>query len=470
MSQQLYRSLISLASLLLLVLLFTSSAVAQVTTGSVRGVVTDPNSAVVANAKVTITKRSTNVSTTTQTTSSGQCEFTNLPVRNDYQLDIDAPNFNTTTLTDVKVQLNQATDLSTQLPIGAVGETVTVTSGGTELVDTTTSNLSKAFTSRQVVELAQTSVGTSGVNNLALIAPNVSSSGGVGVGMGGSVGGQRTRNNNFMVDGVDNNDKAVTGPQGYISPEEVAEFSLLQNQFSAEFARSNGGQFITVTKSGSNDFHGTFYGFTRNRYLNALDNLQKVAGVTRDKADGDLFMPRSDLFRGGYNLGGPVFFPRFGEGGPGLWKLRDKLFFFTSYERLQSGSAAGSAGIISPTAEGFQIINSTPGLSATNLGVFNTFMPVAPQADAQDASCKGANCIRVGGRVIPLGNVNIVAPNCTKQNHAVINLDYNQSKDTQHHFRFTMTNGSDIDNAANLPAFFALVPSKQRLFSYTLLA
>src|SRR5215510_12224658 len=353
MSQQLYRSLISLASLLLLVLLFTSSAVAQVTTGSVRGVVTDPNAAVVPNAKVTITKKSTNVSTTTMTTSSGQFEFTNLPVGNDYQLDIEAPNFKTTTLTDVKVQLNQATDLSTQLAIGAVGETVTVTSGGTELVDTTTSNLSESFSSRQVVELAQTSFGTSGVNNLALIAPNVSSSGGVGVGMGGSVGGQRTRNNNFMIDGVDNNDKSVTGPQSYISPEEVAEFSLLQNQFSAEFARSNGGQFITVTKSGTNDFHGTFYGFTRNRYLNALDNLQKVAGVTRNKADGDLFMPRSDYFRGGYNLGGPVFFPRFGEGGPTHWNMKDKLFFFFSYERLQTGSAIPPGGLASLTSAGF---------------------------------------------------------------------------------------------------------------------
>jgi hypothetical protein len=448
---------------------FAIAAFAQVTTGSVRGVVTDPNSAVVPNAKVTITKRSTNVSTTTMTTSSGQFEFTNLPVGADYRLDIEAPNFKTTTLTDVKVQLNQATDLSTQLAIGAVGETVTVTSGGTELVDTTTSNLSEGFSSRQVVELAQTSFGTSGVNNLALVAPNVSSSGGVGVGMGGSVGGQRTRNNNFVVDGVDNNDKTVTGPQSYISPEEVAEFSLLQNQFSAEFARSNGGQFITVTKSGSNQFHGTFYGFTRNRYLNALDNLQKTAGVTRDKSDGDLFMPRSDFFRGGYNLGGPVFFPRFGEGGPSLWKLRDRLFFFTSYERLQNGGAAGTAGIISPTAAGFQIINSLPGLSNTNRVVLNTYMPVAPQADAQAANCSGPDCIRVGGVVIPLGFVNINSPQFFKQNHAVINLDYNQSNDTQHHFRFTMTNGTDIDNTANLPVFFATVPSKQRLFSYTLL-
>jgi hypothetical protein len=167
--------------------------------------------------------------------------------------------------------------LPVQLAPGAVSETVTVTAGGSELVDTTTTNLSKAFSSRQVVELAQTTAGpagsAAGVNNLALLSPGVTSSGGVGVGVGGSVGGQRPRDNNFILDGVDNNDKAVTGPQSYISPEEVAEFTLLTNQFSAEFARSNGGNFITVTKSGTNNFHGTAYTFFRNRYLNALDTI-----------------------------------------------------------------------------------------------------------------------------------------------------------------------------------------------------
>ena len=292
------------------------SSQAQVTTGGVRGVITDPNGAAVTNAKVTITKRSTQTSNTTQTSGSGQFEFNNLLVGEDYEVNVEAAGFKVLTLSDVKVRLNQITDLSAELTIGTIGESVTVTSGGTELVETTTANLSKSFTGRQVVELAQTNVGGAfggGVNNLALIAPNVSTSGGVGVGSGGSVGGQRPRNNNFMVDGVDNNDKSVTGPQVYVSPEVVAEFSLLQNQFSAEFGRSNGGQFLTVTKSGSNEFHGSAYGFARNRYLNALDTRQIEDGFVREKnVPGTQFMPRLDLFRGGANLGAPVYFPRFG--------------------------------------------------------------------------------------------------------------------------------------------------------------
>jgi hypothetical protein len=455
------------------------SAHGQATTGSVRGTVTDQNGAVVSGAKVTLTRKSTGGTQTNQTSTSGQFEFTNILPADDYGVSVEAPGFKNVSLTDVRVSVNQSTDLPVQLSPGQVTETVTVTAGGVELVDTTSANLSKAFSSRQVVELAQTTAGPAGspagVNNLALLAPNVTSSGGVGVGTGGSVGGQRPRNNNFMVDGVDNNDKSVTGPQSYISPEEVAEFTLLQNQFSAEFARSNGGNFLTVTKSGTNDFHGTGYGFFRNRYLNALDTIQKNAGVTRDKSSGDLFMPRSDYFRGGFNIGGPFPLFHFGEGMPPAFTLaRDKVFFFTSYERIQTGSAASAGGIVAPTAAGFSIINSTPGLSATNRGVFNEFVPIAPVADIQQANCLTAsehpeNCVTVGGVAIPLGSVSFPAPNFFKQNHAVINFDYLQSSATQHHVRFTFTNGADIDNIPNLPVFFTPIPSKQRLFSYTLI-
>jgi hypothetical protein len=463
--------------------LFTVSCVfsahAQATSGSIRGVVTDQNGAVVSGAQLTLSRKSTGGTQTAQTNTSGQFEFTNLQPGDDYTVSVEAQNFKNLSLTEVKVSVNQTTDLPVQLAPGLVTEVVTVTAGGTELVDTTSANLSKVFSSRQVVELAQTTAGpagsAAGVNNLALLAPGVTSSGGVGVGTGGSVGGQRPRNNNFIVDGVDNNDKSVTGPQSYISPEEVAEFTLLQNQFSAEFARSNGGNFLTVTKSGTNDYHGTFYGFFRNRYLNALDTLQKTAGKTRDR-NSPLFMDRSDYFRGGYNFGGPVILPHFGEGGPTHHKFTDKLYFFTSYERIQTGSSLTPGSLVAPTAAGIAIINATPGLSAQNKSAFLQFMPVAPVADFQSANCvpnptadPPITCVQIGGVSLPLGNVAVPSPNFFKQNHAVINIDYNQSSATQHHFRFTMTNGADIDNIPNLPQFFVPIPSKQRLFSYTLI-
>jgi Carboxypeptidase regulatory-like domain len=451
--------------LTLVVLAFVTAAQAQVTTGNVRGIVSDPNGAAVPNAKVTITKKSTNISTTTQTTGTGEYQFSNLLAGDDYNITIEAQNFKTLTLSDVKVQLNQTTDLPAQLALGGIGETVTVTAGGAELVDTTTQNLSKSFTDRQVVELAQSSTGL-GVYNLALIAPNVSSTGGVGVGSGGSVGGQRPRNNNFVVDGIDNNDKAVTGPQVYISPETVGEFTLLSNQYSAEFARSTGGQFIIATKSGSNEFHGTAYFFGRNRKLNAIDALNKQPGSAfvrdpsqADPANGITRQPRSDYFRTGGNVGGPI--------------IKNKLFFFTSYERIGRGDAAGTQ-FIAPTSAGYTALSGIAGLSANNLGLLKTFIPAAATGTDTLFVCPnltGAACkLGAAGAVsIPVGSISLPAPNFFNRKNLLINLDYTQSSTTQHRWRFVKNDEGLIDTAATLPQFYLLLPTKQYLFSYTLL-
>jgi hypothetical protein len=476
---QSYSRITKAISVVVLVVACVLGVQAQVTTGSVRGVLSDPNGAAVSGAKVTITRKATGISSTTQTSGSGQFEFSNLLLGNDYEVAVEAAGFKALTFSDVKVQLNQVTDLAAQLTIGVIGESVTVTSGGTELVDTTTANLSKSFNERQVVELAQTNVGGAfggGVNNLALIAPNVASAGGVGVGSGGSIGGQRPRNNNFMVDGVDNNNKSVTGPQVYISPEVVAEFSLLQNQFSAEFARSNGGQFLTVTKSGSNDYHGSLYGFFRNRYLNALDTRQKDENFVREQnVPGTQFLPRFDLFRGGANIGGPIYLPKFGEGMPDLWSGKNKLFFFTSYERLHVGFGSVPAGITGLTNSALQTVAGTPGVSATNLEIYRQFVPIAATNNSgtinfcrvrPDANgiCSVANTL-----TLPVGTIELPAqPQFNKQNNFVLNIDYTQGTKTQHHARWNQTDNYGV-GLAGLPIFNEPVPNKQRLFSYTLL-
>jgi hypothetical protein len=430
-----------------LILVMVSPIFAQQTLGNVRGSVKDSNGAAVASAKVTILEKGTNKATTTASSDSGDFEFKNLPV-GAYEISVTAAGFKGLTLSDVVVQLNQTTDVAAVLTVGAVTETVNVSAGGSELIDTTTTNLGKGFESRQVVDLAQTSSGA-GIYNLALIAPNVVSTGGVGVGTGGSVGGQRARNNNFVVDGVDNNDKSVTGPQVYVSPEAVQEFSLLSNQYSAEFARSTGGQFITTTKSGTNSFHGTAYGFFQNRHLNALDTQQIAGGVTRDTSASNPFPnPRFDYGRFGGNIGGPI--------------IKNKLFFFGMFERFQQGAAAGAGTVETPTAAGFAALNSISGLSSTNLGIFKQFVPVA-------GSQTGSDHITVSGVPIPIGVVNIPSPNFFFNNNFIVNLDYNMSEKTQMRGRYIFNENRLIDNSATLPVFFQLVPTDTRLFSFTLL-
>ncbi|MBO0721062.1 MAG: TonB-dependent receptor [Blastocatellia bacterium] len=474
---------LTIAFVLLTLALLSVAAFAQQTTGNVRGLIKDPTGATVANAKITVLDKKTNAVLTIQSTGAGEYEFKNL-LPGDYQVTIDAQGFKKATVSDVRVQLNQTTDLNVILEVGVQSESVEVSAGGAELVDTTTTNLSKSFSSQQVIELAQTATGA-GIYNLALIAPNISTSGGVGVGTGGSVGGQRPRNNNFVVDGIDNNDKSVTGPQVYISPESVAEFSLLQNQYSAEFARSTGGQFITVTKSGTNDFHGSAYSFFQNRHLNALDNQDILKGITRCYTVGDSScMPRFDFARAGFNLGGPLYLPTLGKGGRSSIGGKDKLFFFVGYERMQNGAAASANGIQTPTAAGFAMLDQIAGpagFSATNLGIFKQYVPTAPTQGVDKKGNPSTICIQFGGdctvdpttgvqsgTLVPVGNVNIPSPNFNYNNYIIANVDFVQSEQTQHRFRFNFNQNRGIDTAATFPQFFQLVPTDTRLFSYTL--
>jgi hypothetical protein len=448
-----------LLALALMLSLFSATAFAQATFGNVRGLIKDPAGAVVPGAKVTLTNARTNESYTSTSGGDGEFQFNNLLV-GDYTLRIEAAGFNALVLNDVRVVLNQTTDIPAGLTAGIASETVEISAGGTELVQTTTTNLQRSFDARQSVELPQASIG-GGVYNLALLSANVSSGGGVGVGTGGAIGGQRARNNNFVVDGIDNNDKSVTGPSIYISNEAVAEFTLLTNQFSAEFNRSNGGQFITVTKSGTNDWHGTGFGYFQNRHLNALDVRQIEQGFVRERnVAGKEFMPRYDYGRFGANIGGPIYLPRFGEGGSPVYSGKDRAFFFFQFERQQEGKAATPLGVTTPTTAGFAVLNSIPGLSQTNLGILNRFVPVAATAD---------DTITVLGRTVPVGPASFAAPSFYNQNNYVANFDFNQSDRTQHRVRYIYNRYREIDNTATLPAFFTLRPVNGHLFSYTFL-
>ena len=146
------------AIIILVALAGANSTQAQVTTGTVRGVVTDQAGAVVPNATVTITDPKTKNSQTAQSGSQGDYQFNNL-LAGTYVITVQPPpdsNFSTLTLNDVRVKLNEVTDVPTVLQAGAATASVTVSAGGAELVDTTSLNLAKDFSSRQVSDLAQT--------------------------------------------------------------------------------------------------------------------------------------------------------------------------------------------------------------------------------------------------------------------------------------------------------------------------
>ena len=221
---------IALIGLVVLVSRPVPNVFAQAISGDIVGTITDATNASVPNATVTAENTQTGVKATTTSDSKGGFRFTDLPV-SVYTLTGTATGFGTTIVRSVNVVLNQTITVNISLEVGAASTSVDVVVSAAT-IDTTTAQIQSTYTKTQIAELPMTSTGQPGLNfgalNLSLLSAGVTSSGGVGVGIGPSVGGQRPRNNSFSVEGTDNNRKDVTGPVVYIPNESTAEFTLLQ--------------------------------------------------------------------------------------------------------------------------------------------------------------------------------------------------------------------------------------------------
>ena len=420
-------------------LLLSASAFAQATNGNISGTVVDRTNSLVAGAKVTATHVDTNKTFTTTTSGAGEFHFVSLPIGK-YTLNAAAAGFKATVVKDFAVELNQTATARIVMEIGEVSTSIEVTSSA-PTVDTTTDQLGNTY-STKIADYPTVAAGASGVLNLALLQPGVGSSGGIGAGSGPSVGGQRPRNNNFTIDGVDNNDKGVTGPSLVVPNDAVQEFTVLQNIFSPEFGHSNGGQFNQVVKSGTNSFHGMVYEYLKNRNLNAID-----ATVARNFGPGEKPKnPRFDNNRFGGQIGGPI--------------LKNKAFFFANYEYNPIGQAfPPSSPVITPTAAGYATLSGIPGVSATNLGVFKQFVPAAPSACSAAIKACPKLPYKVGGVPVEVGVVPINGANFSNTKNLVVSGDYDFNSKDRLTVRDIYSQVSAIDIAAELPIFFTNVPT-----------
>src|SRR3569833_3235762 len=262
--------------LLALVTVFSTLAFGQATSGELVGKVADSSGAVVSNSTVEAVNIATGQKVTTTTNANGEYHFFQLPIGH-YKLSA-AGNGLTGGYDDIRVDLNKVATANITAAVGASTTTVEVVEQAAT-IDTTTAQIQTNYDPKQAQDLPTASVGL-GVLHLSLLQTGVASSGGIGAGTGPSVSGQRPRNNNFSVEGVDNNDKGVTGPLVTIPNAAVQQFTVLQNNFSPEFGHSSGGQFNTTIRSGTNKFHGRAYEYFQNRYLNAQNNI--TAKTQRD--------------------------------------------------------------------------------------------------------------------------------------------------------------------------------------------
>ncbi len=424
-----------------------SFANAQTTSGALVGAIKDPSGALVGGAHVNAVNLATGVKYEGVANNSGEYRISNLPA-GAYDVTTAIAGFSTNTLKAVAIDSNKIQTQDFILLPGAA-TSVEVTSIANVSIDTTTSQIQSTFDLKEVQDLPTASVGL-GVLNLALLSPGVSTSGGLGAGTGPSVSGQRPRNNNFTIEGIDNNSKSVTGPLLYVPNDAVGQFTALQNMFSPEYGHSTGGQFNELIVSGTNQVHGRLYEYFDNRNLNAVDTLQANSNVASGKIRG--FKPRYDFNRYGGQLGGPI--------------LHDRLFLFSNFERQTLGQAGGSATFCAPTAAGFTAIAATPGLSANNLKVYQQYSPVAAaQAAANDAVCKPT--ILVNGSTIPVGDVGLTLAKFTNSTYSTSSADYTPSQKDNLRVRYVYNRADGLDTAATFPAFYTPGPNRYHLAAIT---
>lgn len=446
--------------------LFATVTFAQTTSGDLVGTVKDPSGAIIPNASVTVTNEATGVVVSMKSGSAGEFRASNL-LPGQYDLAVSSAGFEPYTLHGITVELNKASTTNVTLSVGA-NTTVEVSAQAGVALDTTTTNLTQTFSNTELTDLPSTASGGStgfGVLNASLLSPGVASSGGIGVGIGPSIGGQRVRNNNFTIEGIDNNNKALTGPLVYIPNDSVQGFTLITNQFSPEFGHSSGGQFNSNVISGTNHFHGRVYEYFQNRNLNAISGTQGGKPAIN---------PRYDNNRFGGQIGGPV--------------LRDKLFFFGSYERNSIGQNPAIFSCV-PTAAGLAQLKSlgtTYGYSANNLAQYLKYTPAAtitgPGGTAVDASAdqscgnqsSGPQFLTVNSATssassnIPLGNYQTTASTPSNFDVLTTSMDYTISSKDSVRGRYVYNRLNDTDNATNTVPF--PVFNTQQPFRYHLIA
>jgi outer membrane receptor protein involved in Fe transport len=316
----------ALASILLLSVV---AVMAQATTGTLRGTVTDTNGGVVSGATVTVKSASTGSVNTTTTNTEGTFDASFLQP-GAYTVTVEAPNFKRSVSNGVMVKIGIVNPVSVVLEAGNVAETVTVTANTEEIVRDQ-SQVSTTIEARRIQELPSNGAGN-GIDTLALLAPGViaNRAGGTNTnGTGLSVNGNRGRSNNFQIDGTDNNDLSVAGPALFVDfQDSVQEFQVITNSFSAQYGRNQGAIINIVTPHGTNSYHGTGFWFHRdNRNLNSLNNQENASGQLK---------PNRDLYNvAGATFGGPVPLPHFGEGGKMIKSGKDKLFFWYGYQGIR---------------------------------------------------------------------------------------------------------------------------------------
>src|SRR6266404_368863 len=308
-----------------LAIAITNRTEAQTTTTTIVGTVTDQSGATISNAQVTATNVATNLTRTVPSNTQGEYRIEFLPIGT-YSLKVSAAGFKNSVRNDIVLQVNDKARIDVSLTVGQVGETVEV-SGGVPLVNTTSAELGRTVQNAEITELP---IVNRNAYTLLDLTPGVQSNvSGITLGFpeqrtminGGVDGG--TGSVNYYLDGGTNMTGLRNTGNSLPNPDAIQEFRVQTNSYAAEFGRFAGGVINVLTKSGTNQFHGSLFEFNRNTIFNA-----NVWGST-------LATPPLHRNQYGGTVGGPI--------------KKDKTFFFASYSGLRQITSTFLNNAVVPT-------------------------------------------------------------------------------------------------------------------------
>ncbi len=334
-----------------------SATMAQAQTANITGTIKDASSAGVPAATVTAKNNATASVRTATTDNSGSYSIPNLPVGS-YDVSVEKAGFSALRFRNLQLTVAQNLTLDGTLDLGVVTQSVEVSGAAVAPIDLEDAQLSNVVESRKILDLPLI---TRDPYQLVLLSPGAQSTD-----LGGfTVNGQRERNNNFLIDGTDNNDAGVPGSPGGVStinPDSTQEFRVITNNFLPEFGRNTGAIIDIVTRSGSNQFHGDAYEFNRVSAMAARDYFNPSPD------------PQNPYVRNqfGASLGGPI--------------VKDKTFFFinTEWDRFRTTltneavvpTAAFKSGIFSYDGQQINLANPSSANNALGLPLDSTMQKV----------------------------------------------------------------------------------------------
>jgi outer membrane receptor protein involved in Fe transport len=406
---------------------------AQTETGQITGTVTDATGAVIPNAKVTVKAVATQAVRTTLTAAAGNYTVTNV-MPGVYEVTVEAPGFAKASKR-AQVTVGARVGVDFKMEVGAATTVVEVTGEAGVLVNTETQTIGQVMNTQRVVELPTL---TRNIYSLVGTAGTVSEDDPTGRGAGYAINGMRAASTNILLDGAANNDE-FGGMVGQRVPlDAVQEFSVLTNNFTAEYGRASGGIVNVATKSGTNGLHGSVYEFNRVSDLASNDFRDNANGIDKSVFTRNQF---------GYSIGGPV--------------KKDKLFFFQSTEwtRIRSGGTqfamVPTPQLIAASAPATKDFFSKFGTLRPGLATLQTFTRqdlINRNADP----CQGATsgpCAALSVNTPFFSKVAYSVPvdsgGGTPQNtyQLVGRIDFNKSDKTQVYGRYALENEFDLEGA-----------------------